>query len=177
MKKKLLKNVPNLILALPIKTFGFSMVLFLISFNLSTAQNPNANQNGADNANENATVEGGIVSTSDGLNYEEVCVGDDIEDILNFEVVGASGRLKQWVITDDEDNILYLPDSPSFDFNNEAPGTCRVYHVSYNGMKPLVKPFWHKHIKNLFEDLRGKYDISDEFIEVKKIKQPKGGEI
>lgn len=150
-----------------LKELIFSIILFLC-FSFLEAQNPNAN--------ENATVEGGSVSV-DGLTYVEVCVGDDVEDIVHFDVEGASGRLKQWVITDDNDNILYLPDNPWFDFNEEFAGVCRVYHLSYNGMKPLVKPFWHKHIKNLLEDLRGKYDISDNYIEIKKIKMPKGGDI
>ena len=154
--------------------------IFFILFSLGilNSQNWHANNNGLDNANENATVEGGIVSTVDSSDYVEVCIGDDVEDIVDFHVEGASGRLKQWVITDDEDNILYLPEEPSFDFNNEEEeGTVRVYHLSYNGMKPLVHPFWHKHISNLMEDLRGKYDISDNYIEVKLIQQPEGGDI
>ncbi|WP_242204894.1 T9SS type A sorting domain-containing protein [Aestuariivivens insulae] len=176
MKEKVHTSPSNLFLAQP-KLLLLIFIFSLFGLFVLQAQNSNASDTGNENANENATVEGGMVSTMDGSDYAEACIGDEVEDIVHFMVEGASGRLKQWVITDDEDNILYLPEEPWFDFNNEEEeGTVRVYHLSYNGMKPLVQPFWHKHISNLLEDLRGKYDISDNYIEVKLIQQPEGGE-
>ncbi|WP_242119867.1 T9SS type A sorting domain-containing protein [Aestuariivivens sediminicola] len=169
--------LPSNLLYSESKKLLFVLLFSLLSILALQAQNSNASDTGHDNANENATVEGGTVSTVDGLDYVEACFGDDEPDVFNFHVEGASGRLKQWVITDDWDNILYLPEEPMFDFNNEEEErTLRVYHISYNGMKPLVHPFWHKHIKNL-SDLRGKFDISDNYIEVKLIQQPEGGTI
>ena len=177
MKEKVHSYSPNLIFS-KMKPYLLLTAIIFWSLNSLNAQNSNANSNGLDHANENATVEGGVVSTMEGATETDACIGDDVEDIVDFHVEGASGRLKQWVITDDEDNILYLPEEPSFDFNDEGEeGTLRVYHLSYNGMKPLVQPFWHKHIKNLFTDLRGKYDISDNYITINLIQQPEGGDI
>ena len=170
---------PNLIFS-KIKPFLLLTLISFLSINSLKAQNSNANPNGHDNANENATVYGGEVTIDDkdGPTEADACIGDDVEDIVNFHVEGASGRLKQWVITDEEGYILYLPEEPSFDFNNEEEeGTLRVYHLSYNGIKPLVKPFRHKHIKNLFTDLKGKYHISKNYVTVNLIQQPEGGDI
>ncbi|WP_370477850.1 T9SS type A sorting domain-containing protein [Tamlana flava] len=170
---------PNLIFS-KIKPFLLLTLISFLSFNSLKAQNSNANPNGHDNANENATVYGGEVAIDDkdGPTEADACIGDDVEDIVNFHVEGASGRLKQWVITDEEGYILYLPEEPSFDFNNEEEeGTLRVYHLSYNGIKPLVKPFRHKHVKNLFTDLKGKYHVSKNYVTVNLIQQPEGGDI
>ena len=159
MKEKVLVSAPYQIFKI-IKTSGLTFVLMLLSLNFVNAQN--------DNANENATVDGGTINTTDNTT---VCVGDGVSDYINVTLEGASGRVKQWIITDDENNILDLPDNPPFDFDGAAPGNCRIWHLSYNGIKPL----WHKHVKNL-SDLLGRYDLSN-YIEVTRIQQPKGGDL
>ncbi|GAA4949029.1 hypothetical protein GCM10023314_22890 [Algibacter agarivorans] len=149
---RLFRNLKNIVL-----TFALMAFCFVIN-----AQNPNAN--------ENSHVDGGIILA---LDDTTVCVGDGVADLIDVQLTEASGRVKQWIITDDENNILELPEQPPFDFDSAPPGNCRIWHLSYNGIKPLVDPFWHKHVVNL-SDLKGKYDLSN-YIEVTKIQQPKGG--
>ncbi len=164
MKEKLHNGPPNLIL----KTIKKLILSLLISFgviNSGNAQNPNAN--------ENATVDGGNITTLDGETYIDVCVGDGVADYVDVILENESGRVKQWIITDDQNNILDLPEGPPFDFDEAPPGNCRIWHLSYNGIKPLVTPFWHKHNKNL-SDLKGKFDLSN-YIEVERFQQPVGG--
>lgn len=158
MKEKVLSNAPNPILKI-IKASGLILVLALLSLNFGYAQN--------DNANENATVDGGYISTTDATT---ICL-DGIPDPIDVILEGASGRVKQWIITDDQNNILALPDGPPFDFDQEGvpPGVCRIWHLSYNGIKPL----WHKHLENL-SDLVGRYDLSN-YIEVTRQLKPTGG--
>ncbi len=164
MKEKLHNGPPNLIL----KTIKKLILSLLISFgviNSGNAQNPNAN--------ENATVDGGNITTLDGETYIDVCVGDGVADYVDVILENESGRVKQWIITDDQNNILALPEAPPFDFDEAPPGNCRIWHLSYNGIKPLVTPFWHKHNKNL-SDLTGKFDLSN-YIEVERFQQPVEG--
>ncbi|WP_051238790.1 T9SS type A sorting domain-containing protein [Gaetbulibacter saemankumensis] len=171
MKDKLPNWSPNLILKTT-KNFILILAFLVVGLTIVSAQNSNANSNGTDHANENATVYGGVISTMDNT---EVCVGDGVPDLIDVIVEDAAGRLKQWVITDDENNILALPENPPFDFDGGEPGNCRIWHLSYNGIKPLVDPFWHKHVVNL-SDIKGKFDLSN-YIEVTRIQQPRGGEI
>ncbi|MBJ6366821.1 T9SS type A sorting domain-containing protein [Snuella sedimenti] len=145
-----------------IKTKMLLFVLIVLNMSFVTAQN--------EHANENATVDGGVISTTDNTT---VCVGDGIPDLINVAVENASGRVKQWIITDDENNILKLPEGSPFDFEDAPPGVCRIWHLSYNGIKPLVDPFWHKHVKNL-SDIKGRYSLSN-YIEVTRQQKPTGG--
>lgn len=164
MKEKVLSNAPNPILKI-FKANGLILVLSLLSLNFGHAQN--------DNANENATVNGGVISTNDGTT---VCVGDGIADYIDVTVNGASGRVKQWIITDIDSLILKLPDSPPFDFDDAPPGNCLIWHLSYNGIKPLVDPSGQMKFTHYLDEIRGRYHISNS-IEVERIQQPKGGDL
>ncbi|MEM7575217.1 MAG: T9SS type A sorting domain-containing protein, partial [Bacteroidota bacterium] len=67
----------------------------------------------------------------------EFCVGDDTADVIPEDAItltGAVGDSSQWVITDGQGVILGLP--PSFsvvNFDVAGPGTCLVWHLSFNG--------------------------------------------
>jgi len=168
MKKTVLRNAPNQIFRNS-KSFVLTIILMIFGLTNISSQNPHAN--------ENATVDGGIISTSDNTS---ICLGDDNPDTISVMVEGASGRVKHWIVTDDNDDdpriLPPLPESSIIDFSVYEPGNYRIYHISYNGLKPLFEPFWHKHIKN-FSDLRGNYDISDNFIEVLVQQKPTGGSL
>ena len=65
----------------------------------------------------------------------EFCVGDGEADHIPADAITLSGNSstnEAWVVTDDQGNILALPDSP-YDVNfDEAPaGTCLVWHLGY----------------------------------------------
>lgn len=136
-------------------THRFQIVMaFLSLFSVSIlAQNPNSN------------VDGGFISTED---ETTICV-DGFPDPIDVTLEGASGRLKQWIITDDQNNILALPPSPPFDLDGAGPGICRIWHLSYNGIQPFKK------LTNL-SDLKGRYDLSN-YIEVTRNMLPEGGTI
>ena len=125
------------------------------------------------NAQPYNIVDGGEISTTDNTT---VCVGDGIADLINVTVTGASGRVMQWIITDYDENILALPEASPFDFEGANSGICKIWHLSYNGIKPLVDPSGqNKFIKNLSE-LVGRYDLSN-YIEVIRQQKPTGGTI
>ena len=124
----------------------FSIVVFLIAFTLW--------QNYVTAQNMNSVVDGGYISTTDNTS---ICI-DSEPDLVDVSVEGDSGRLRQWIITDDNNNILALPDAPPFDFNGAGPGVCRIWHLAYNGIRPLNT------IENL-SGLRGRYDLSN-YIEI-----------
>jgi hypothetical protein len=166
MKKNILCNAPNQFFC-TLKSYGLALVFMIFGLNFTVAQD--------DNAHENATVEGGIVSTTENTS---ICLGDENPDVINVTVEGASGRVKHWIVTDDNDDdpkILALPETSEIDFSEGfEPGDYRIYHISYNGLKPLFEPFWHKHVMN-FSDLRGRYDVSDNYIDVLVQLKPTGG--
>ncbi len=167
MKENLLFNSPNQFFC-TIKSYGLALIFMLFGLNYTIAQD--------DHANENATVDGGTIST---LENTSICLGDDNPDVINVTVEGASGRVKHWIVTDDNDDdpkILVLPETSEIDFSEFEPGDYRIYHISYNGLKPLFEPFWHKHVMN-FSDLRGRYDVSDNYIDVLVQLKPTGGNL
>ena len=132
--------------------FTFFVFMF-IGQSYTLAQNPNSH------------VDGGVISTNDNTT---ICI-DSEPDPIYVTVEGDSGRLRQWIITDDNNNILALPDAPPFDLNGATPGVCRIWHLAYNGIPPF------RHIDNL-DDLRGRYDLSN-YIEVTRNMSPEGGEL
>ncbi len=75
-------------------------------------------------------VDGGEVVA---LSPTDICLGDANEqDLVNFSVSNTFGETSQWVITDDNGNILGLPVVPPFDFSDAGAGVCLVWHLSYN---------------------------------------------
>ena len=67
----------------------------------------------------------------------EFTVGDDETDMLepgSITLMNNQGENSQWVVTDDEGYILGLPPMPSVvNFNGAGPGTCLIWHLSYDG--------------------------------------------
>ena len=101
-------------------------------------------------------TEGGVVA---GGPYE-FCVGDDVADMVaDVTLEGNSGSNSQWVVTDEEGNILGLPPTPdAVDFNGAGAGTCLIWHLSFeDGLTGLEVG------NNALTDLDGCYDLSDEF--------------
>ena len=158
MKKNVLNDAPKSIFY-TYKISRIPIFFFLFSFCILNAQNWHAN--------ENATVDGGHVWTTDNTS---VCLGDENPDIVNVTVEGASGRVKQIIVTDEDENIVALPDSWEVDFSELWPGNYLIWNLSYNGIKPL----WHKHVQNL-SDLLGRFDLSDDPVAIIVQQKPTGG--
>ncbi len=64
-------------------------------------------------------------------------VGDGTPDMLeagSITLANAQGMNSQWVVTDDQGNILGLPPMPSVvDFDSAGEGVCLIWHLSYDG--------------------------------------------
>ena len=75
---------------------------------------------------EGGTLEGGPF---------EFTVGDGVADNIPegaITLTGNSGGNSQWVVTDDNGNILGLPPSPYVvDFDGAGEGVCLVWHLSF----------------------------------------------
>jgi len=103
-----------------------------------------------DCAAEGGVLEGGPFS---------FCVGDGVADTIATGLItlsGNSGTNSQWVITDDQGNILGLP--PTYEAVNfdEAPvGTCLVWHLSYEDDLTGAE------VGNNASDLMGCFDLSN----------------
>jgi len=60
-------------------------------------------------------------------------IGDGmIDNVSGISLVGNTGTNSQWVVTDDQNNILGLPVTiESVDFDTAGTGTCLIWHLSY----------------------------------------------
>ncbi len=64
----------------------------------------------------------------------EFCVDGEADMVSGIALTGNVGDNSQWVITDDQGNILGLPSSPEVvNFDAAGPGICLIWHLSYSG--------------------------------------------
>ena len=73
-------------------------------------------------------VTGGTISTED---VTEICVSDGVADPINVTLEGNEGTNSAWVITDEDLNILGLPEGSPFDLEGAGPGLCLIWHLSF----------------------------------------------
>ena len=76
-------------------------------------------------------VDGGHLTTAGGMTEKTICAGDGVSDAFDISLSGVSGANSAWVITDDALNILALPPAPPFDLEGAGPGTCLIWHLSF----------------------------------------------
>ncbi len=78
-------------------------------------------------------VDGGELSLADGSTILYTCPGDDVSD-LAIVITTSLDTNYQYVITDTFNQVL-IPDvnGSVIDFDDAAPGVCRIYGISYNG--------------------------------------------
>ncbi|WP_020567196.1 T9SS type A sorting domain-containing protein [Neolewinella persica] len=76
---------------------------------------------------------GGEVSLGSGATEVSTCPSDGIADLLSFTNIGATGSNYQYVVTNEENEVLSLVDGSSFDFDPAGPGVCRVWGFAYAG--------------------------------------------
>jgi len=108
--------------------------------------------------------EGGSVSLLDNSTSISLCVGDGIDDILEFAHSTGSAARYAYVITDDNNNILGLPSSNSQNFEGAGIGTCRVWGLSYTGTITAEAGDNAAEV-DLSNDC---FELSENFIEVKR---------
>ena len=106
--------------------------------------------------------DGGTVATPQGHTQVFVCLDDGIPDFIGFTNNSTSNANYTYVITDDQNNILGLPDISYHDFSTAPPGTCRVWGLSYTGRLTAMTGM------NINTDALADncYDLSANYIEV-----------
>ncbi len=86
----------------------------------------------------NSALIGGILTSVAGLDYDEVCTDDGIDDNLSVNLLGGQGPDMAWIVTDESGLILDLPNGPTFNFEGSGAGICLLRSISYvNGLTGL----------------------------------------
>ena len=80
-----------------------------------------------------STPAGGTVATDAGETELRFCPGDGLADTATFVSTGAGGANFTFLITDANNVVLEVPDGATVDFDDAAPGVCRLWGLSYNG--------------------------------------------
>ena len=79
-------------------------------------------------------VNGGSISTVAGDTTVYTCPGDGVADVVELFTTGvAAGADYQYIVTDEDDEILGFIEDSSFDFEGAGFGICRIYGASYTG--------------------------------------------
>lgn len=117
-------------------------------------------------------VDGGTVATPLGETTVYVCNGDDNPDVIAFDSTGTTSASYRYVITDESNVILGIADADSFDFDEGATGSYRVWGLAYSG--DITANIGD----NAAEvDLSSEcFDLSDNFIEVVR-EVPQAGDV
>lgn len=93
-----------------------------------------------------------------GTNMIDICINDGFPNPLDIAAVGTSGTNFAWLITDEDSNILALPDAPPFDLDNgSGEGVYLIRYLAYKYTQNLV-------VGANLADLRGCYDLSSPVI-------------
>ncbi len=95
-------------------------------------------------------------------------VGDGVADNLAEGDISVDGGFalegqSSWVVTDDQGNILGLPDSfTGPDFDGAGGGTCYIYYITYaEGLTGLTGPNTDGNPTSSLDDLDGVYELSN----------------
>jgi hypothetical protein len=80
------------------------------------------------------TCDGGEISASNNEETIIVCLDNDA-DLFSFSNTGAAlDATYQYLVTDENNNILFFIEGDSYDFNDGEAAICRVWGISYNGV-------------------------------------------
>lgn len=106
---------------------------------------------------------GGVVSIDGGGTTIEVCVSDGTADEITFTTTG-DGASYQFIVTDESNVIVALPDSTVVDFEGTPAGECRIWGLATNSVfdgvvgDTLTEP-----------EVPGRcYDLSSNFVTVQR---------
>jgi nitrogen fixation protein len=115
---------------------------------------------------------GGEVTLGSGATEVSTCPSDGIADLLFFTNLGGTGDNYQYVVTNEENEVLALVDGSSFDFDPAGPGVCRVWGFAYAGEVTLMMG----DTVTIDELATGCFALSDNYITVTR-EIPDGGSI
>jgi hypothetical protein len=111
--------------------------------------------------------EGGQVATANGQTTVTVTVGDGQADQISFAATGQSGARFAWVVTDDQNRILALPNGNTINVEAVPPGICRVWGLSYTGAITAL-PGDNAAAVSLSTEC---YDLSGNFVTINRVAQ------
>ena len=101
----------------------------------------------------------------------EFIVGDGIADnVSGVSLTGTEGSNFQWIVTDNENKILGLPNAiEGVDFDGAGAGTCLIWHLSYaDGLEGLMA-------ENNLSDFVGDFDLSNSITVVRNLEETNDG--
>lgn len=78
-------------------------------------------------------ADGARVKTSSGATTEYACVNDGDGDYIGFLNTSIVNSNYQYLVTDENNIILAIPENNFVNFENVPPGVCRVWGVAYQG--------------------------------------------
>lgn len=107
-------------------------------------------------------VDGGTITTMDQETSVHICQGDGNTDEIVFSNASTSTGVLRLVITDEEGEIIGLPEIFTVDFDGAGPGICRAYNVTFTGN--FTAQLGDQLADAQFSD--GCFDVSDGFVEV-----------
>ncbi|KAA1245648.1 DUF5060 domain-containing protein [Aquimarina sp. RZ0] len=145
---------------------GFEMDKFVLSKTYTKPSGAGPAENLTDCGD---VLDGGKVSTSNGLTSVTTITGDNVADVINFRTTSTASNSYIYVITDESGKILTTENS-FHDFEGATPGICKVYGLSYTGSLQLTG-------KNITAaDLSSdKFSVSNNSIVVTREKDTTGG--
>ncbi len=114
----------------------------------------------SDSAINGCLAEGATVTTKDGKTISYACIDNGINDFIGFDNTSIAGVQYQYVITDQNNIILGLPETGFANFEDAGSGDCRVWGLSYQG--DLTAEPGDELSSTMLAD--GCFDLSDNFI-------------
>ena len=106
---------------------------------------------------------GGMLSTLDGKDEIVICVESNFSDLVDVDLRSASGENMAWIITNEDGEIIQLPEQPPFVFASEDPTDRYIWNLSYkDGVTGLQ-------LGEFVDDLVGCYDMSNPIKVIKKV--------
>ncbi|MEM9849325.1 MAG: T9SS type A sorting domain-containing protein, partial [Bacteroidota bacterium] len=114
-------------------------------------------------------VDGGAVAMPSGATVRYTCADDGVADVIMFTTTSEAMNY-QYVVTDEDGNILGLPPANSLDFEPAGVGVCLVWGLAYTG--ELIAQAGDNALEVALSD--GCFDLSDNFITVNR-DVPDGG--
>ncbi len=109
-------------------------------------------------------AEGGEVRLADGSTSVEICVGDEVDDLLEFMTNSQSPIPYKFLITDENNRLTNVPGAHFFDFESTGGGTMRVWGLSHTALLNISFG------ENIFDYALSDdcYELSSNYIEVTK---------
>jgi len=107
-------------------------------------------------------AEGATVLTKEGKTTAYACLNNGMDDFVGFDNTSISGVRYQYLITDENNIILGLPESGFSNFEGTGSGDCRVWGLSFQGR--LTANVGDDITTTILSD--DCFDLSDNFISI-----------